>query len=251
MAWSSFTEQTKKTAIYSMSLFDCVLAFGDSHVVGMETIDDLICLPGSTNHDIKHSDELTKDLAFPNLVATHFGVPCYNYAMSGGSNARSLRLLTQVIHQHANCLVLFGYTSAGRTEFYMPEREEFLFRDEDFVQFIPGVLGPEWDSQQELYKMYFKYLYHPRNTLPEYIFCVDSICQTHATAYLHIPLFPEIDTACVSPVIKNMLNFENTNNYLDWCAKKNFVPRLYQHYGAEAHQALAQLIIQQLAPIPA
>jgi hypothetical protein len=229
--------------------FDTVLAFGDSHVAGMETIDGLVHLPGSSCSGITESDHRTKEFSFPNLVAKYYNIPCYNYSMSGGSNARSLRVLTSVIQQHPNSLVLFGYTSAGRTEFYIPGKDKFLFRDGDFVQFAPGLLGTEWDEQQALYQTYFKQLYHPRNTLAEYMFCVDAICQAHAATYLHIPLFPEFATADVSPLIKNILTFETTSNYLDWCIEKKFALKKYGHYGKDAHVATSELIIQSLTDI--
>jgi len=119
--------------------FNTVLAFGDSHVAGCEIIDDLITLPGSDWQDFQKSDQLTKPFAFPNLVAKYYDIPCYNYSMSGGSNARSLRVLSSVIQQHPNSLVLFGYTSAGRTEFYIPGKDSYtVWYDTDINYDLPA-----------------------------------------------------------------------------------------------------------------
>ena len=73
---------------------------------------------------------------------------------------------------------------------------------------------------------------------------MDSICRTHAADYIHIPLYPEVKDAELSPLIKNILEFDQNDNYLDWCAAKKFTIKPYSHYGQEAHTALAELIIQ-------
>ena len=231
--------------------FDSVVAFGDSHVAGCEIIDGLITQPSANwrenRKDFAHSDQLTKPLAFPNLVAQRLNIPCHNYAMSGASNQRNLRILTSVIEQHPNSLVLYGYTSSVRTEFYMPNNDKFLMQDGDFAQFMPQLLSTYYDEQDNLYQMFYMHFYHYRNTLAEYMFCVDSICQTHAAAYVHIPLFPEVSTAAISTSIKHILQYENADNYLDWCKAKKFTPKLFLHYGQEAHDAMAKLILQQIS----
>ena len=103
-----------------MKHFESVLAFGDSHVAGCElankySLEDY--LSGSIT--IEQADASGKELAFPKLVAEHLNVPCYNYAMSGGSNPRSLRLLIQAVQTHPHSLVLFSYTSTDRSEMYL------------------------------------------------------------------------------------------------------------------------------------
>ena len=223
--------------------FDSIVAFGDSHVAGAEIIDGIWNNLGLHRRMIQ-SDELTKPLAFPALVAQHFNVPWYNYAMSGVSNQRNLRKLTSVIHQHPNSLILYGYTSSTRQEFYMPNGEKFLVRDGDFVQFLPNMLGTTVDRQQDMYSLYYTKFYNYRSHLAEFMLCVDSICQTHAAGHVHIPMYPEVKDAELSPLIKNVLEFDQNDNYLDWCTAKKFTMKPYTHYGHEAHQALAELITQ-------
>ena len=222
--------------------FDSIVAFGDSHVAGAEIIDGIWNDFGLHGRMIR-SDELTKPLAFPAIVAQHFDVPWYNYAMSGASNQRNLRKLTSVIHQHPNSLVLYGYTSSTRQEFYMPNDEKFLVRDGDFVQFQPALVDARFDRQNDMYSLYYTKFYNYRSHLGEIMFCVDSICQTHAADYIHIPIYSEVKDAELSPLIKNILQFDQDDNYLDWGASKEFTMKPYTHYGQEAHDALAELII--------
>lgn len=220
-----------------MKHFKSVLAFGDSHVAGCEldnkySLDDYL----SGRITIEQADSSGKELAFPKIVADKLNVPCYNYAMSGGSNPRSLRLLIQAVQEHPNSLVLFGYTSTDRSEFYYPEKS--LGKDADnFLQ-----VGMQWEGvfNSPINDFYIKHL-HPYNNLSELMFCVDNICTGWATDFLHLPLFPE-----EIPAVDNLLNFEGSNNYLDWCKNKGFKKLQYFHYNQDAHNALAELILKEI-----
>lgn len=220
-----------------MKHFESVLAFGDSHVAGCEldntySLDDY--LSGSIT--IEQADESGKQLAFPKIVADRLNVPCYNYAMSGGSNPRSLRLLIQAIQTHPNSLVLFGYTSTDRSEVYYPPGGLGCDND-NFLQ-----LGVQWDGvfTNAVNDTYIKNL-HPRNNLEELMFCVDNICTGYATDYIHLPLFDE-----QIPNVDNVFTFEGYTNYLNWCKEKGFKQLPHYHYAEDAHRALAELIIKEI-----
>lgn len=229
-----------------MKYFQSVLAFGDSHVAGCElsnqySLDDYL----SGKIDIEEADRPGKELSFPKIVADQLKIPCYNYAMTGGSNSRSIRLLTQAVQEHPNSLVLFGYTCTDRTEFYYPDKGKFLGRDKDnFIQ-----VGMQWRGKIENQKLknpindlYVDEVLRPYNNLKELMFIVDSVCTGWATDFRHLPLFPES-----APDVDNLFDFENCGNYLDWCAFKGFKQLPYFHYGQEAHQQLAELILKDLA----
>jgi hypothetical protein len=220
-----------------MKYFESVLAFGDSHVAGCEldnkyNLDDYL----TGRITIEQADFSGKELSFPKIIADELGVPCYNYAMSGGSNSRSLRLLIQAVQQYPNSLVLFGYTSTDRAECYYPE--ESLGKDADnFLQ-----LGMQWEGifKNPINDSYIKHL-HPYNNLKELMFCVDSICAGYAKDYLHLPLFPE-----QVPNVDNLFTFEGHNNYLSWCESNNFKQLPHFHYGQDAHHRLANLILKEI-----
>lgn len=223
-----------------MKNFRAVLAFGDSHVAGCElsntySLDDYT----SGKITIEQADSAGKELAFPQIVANELKVPCYNYAMSGGSNARSLRLLTKAVQDYPNSLVLFGYTSTDRSEFYYPDEGNFVGRDKDnFIQ-----VGAQWDGikmKHPINKEYLK-IARPYNDLNELMFIVDSICTGWATDYIHLPLFPE-----QVPNVENLFEFEGQGNYLDWCKYKGYKQLAYYHYGQDAHNELAKLILKEL-----
>jgi hypothetical protein len=226
--------------------YDAVLAFGDSHVAGCELGDlsDLVkYLKGTIS--LEDVDAQSKLLAFPQRVADHLKIPCYNYSMSGGSNSRSLRLLVKAIQEHPNSLILFGYTSTDRTEFYYPEPGLFLGRDNDnFIQ-----VGMNWygrinrlikntKMRHPVNDIFVENLLYPRNNLNEIMFIVNAICNSKV---IHLPLFPE-----QIPTIDNVFDFEGHTNYTDWCKANGFKQLPMLHYGLEAHTGLAELIIKDL-----
>jgi hypothetical protein len=228
-----------------MKYFQSVLAFGDSHVAGCELagqdgLDEYVC--GKLT--IEELDAAGKQLAFPQLVANALNVPCYNYAMSGGSNTRSLRLLIQAVQEHPNSLVLFGYTCTDRTEFYYPDIGNFLGRDKDnFIQ-----VGLQWEGpikskgmEHPINDLFIKDMLRPHNNLKELMFVVDSICTMWASDFLHLPLFPE-----ELPVTDKLFTFDGNYNYLDWCTAMEFKALQYYHYDQQAHNELAKLILRSM-----
>jgi hypothetical protein len=161
--------------------------------------------------------------------------------MSGGSNARSLRLLIKAVQEHPNSLVLFGYTHTDRSEIYYPPGG-IACDSSNFLQ-----LGMQWGSWGEgkcggmtINNFYIKNLYQ-YNNLKDLMFCVDSICSKHAVHFIHIPLTSE-----EIPEVDNVFTFENHKNYLDWCQARGFKKLRNGHYGQEVHNALAELIVRDL-----
>jgi hypothetical protein len=73
------------------------------------------------------------------------------------------------------------------------------------------------------------------------MFCVDSICSGYAKDYLHLPLFPE-----QVPNVDNLFTFEGHSNYLSWCESNSFKQLPHFHYGQDAHDRLANLILQEI-----
>lgn len=228
-----------------MKKFQSVIAFGDSHVAGCELTDD-VSLEDYTSgkFTLEQADSFGKPFAFPQLVADQLKIPCYNYAMTGGSNARSLRLLVKAIQDHPNSLVLFGYTCTDRTEFYYPDDGNFIGRDKDnFIQ-----VGMQWEGAikgagmlHPFNEFYVKNILREHNNLNELIFIVDNLCLLNAIEVLHLPLFPETISADV-----DLFDFEGCSNYLDWCAKRGFRQLPYLHYDKIAHEQLAKLIYESL-----
>jgi hypothetical protein len=44
----------------------------------------------------------------------------------------------------------------------------------------------------------------------------------------------------------NWFDFEGHTNYKDWAEENNFTKMPYLHYGQDAHEALAQLILKDI-----
>ena len=233
-----------------MKKFNSVLAFGDSHVAGCE-LSDISGLVKYLKGDVtlEEADAPGKKLAFPQIVADRLDVPCYNYSISGGSNTRSIRLLVKAIQEHPNSLVLFGYTSTDRTEFYYPKDGLYLGRDNDnFIQ-----VGMQWYGEiAKLIKstkmkhpvndLFVNNLLYPYNNINELMFIVDNLCTLNANKVFHLPLFPE--EIKVDDV--DLFSFEGYTNYVEWCENKKFKQLLMLHYSQDAHKALAELIIKDL-----
>lgn len=231
-----------------MRKFESVLAFGDSHVAGCELSDYSLLEDYLTGKiTIEEADAVGKTKAFPQIVADHFNVPCYNFAMTGGSNERSLRKLIDAVQQYPNSLVLFGYTCSDRKEFYYPDYGKFLGQDEDkFIQ-----VGLQWEGRittlpktidNPINKIFIDHISRPHNNFNELSFIVDAICTLWSKDFLHLPLFPEH-----TKQIDNMFNFEGYGNYLNWCDKNKFSRGPFLHYGEDAHKKLAELIIKEIA----
>jgi hypothetical protein len=226
-----------------MTVYQSVLAFGDSHVAGCElSADTYLYLTG--NVTLEHADAAGKLLAFPQIVADKLNVPCYNYALSGGSNDRSMRLLVQAVQEHPDSLVLFGYTCTDRTEFYYPDKGNFLGRDKDnFVQ-----VGLPWKDftkdvplEHHINDIYIEKILRPYNNLDQTIFLVDAVCSLHAKKVVHLPLTSEKITRT-----DKMFDFEKCNSYVEWCTQKKFKQLPYLHYDQDAHKELAKLILEKL-----
>jgi hypothetical protein len=220
--------------------FESVLAFGDSNVAGCELAGGLEKFRTRAYKTgkvlIEEVDAPGKLFAFPQMVADHFNIPCYNYAMTGSSNDRNLRLLSQAVQEHPNSLVLFGYTWTDRTEFYYPEGGIGCDRDNFFQA------GPD-NFDTHMNRKYLEIL-HPYDNLKTIMFLVDSVCRIHAKYFLHLPLLNHKNLDII-PDVTNLIDFGTSNNYENWAIENNF-SRYEIHFGVDAHRAISEKIIQKI-----
>lgn len=222
-----------------MITFKKVIAFGDSHVAGCElssqySLNDYL----QGNISLEQADEPGKQLAFPRKLAKLLNLSCENYALTGGSNDRSLRKLIEVIEE--DCLVLFGYTSPDRKEFYYPDDGLFLGRDRDnFIQ-----TGVQWEGtiasatknspmNHPINENYLKIL-RQYNNIPNIYKTVDSICKAYNSKVIHI---------AVADIDYDMLNF------LDWAKTNQYKQLPYLHYEEKAHTDFAELLWKHIGDI--
>lgn len=227
-----------------MKNYESILAFGDSHVAGCELLTNNSTYDMYLRGDIslEAADVPGKMLAFPAIVAKALGIPFYNYAMTGGSNQRSMRILGQALRNHPNSLVLFGYTSPDRNEFYYPGKN-LLGHDED--QYLQ--VGMQWYGPIEkdikgtklhnpINDTYVKQFLHPHNNIDSMAWLVDIACKD----VCHLMLNHTTSS------FDNWFDFEGHTNYKDWAEERNFTKMPYLHYGRDAHEALAQLILKDI-----
>jgi len=224
-----------------MSTIKSVLAFGDSTPAGCELAGPLeqfrtrAYLTGKKT--IEELDAPGKLLTFPQKVADYLNVPCYNYAMSGGSNDRSLRLLVEAVQEHPDSLVLFSWGRYDLTELYCPDGGIGCDKDKYFQA---GTNNFESEVNRT-----FVEIYQPRNNLKQLMFCVDAICQLHAADFLQIPLYLKSTEPSFVPTGDSVLTFGNYKNAEEWAIEKKCT-KLEIHYGEDFHVELANLIIQKL-----
>jgi hypothetical protein len=230
--------------------YDCVLAFGDSHVAGCELIDYSKFMYRS----LIQADAYTKPLAFPALLAKKLNIPCWNFAMSAGSNARSLRKLYSQGSRYDNALVLFGYTTVDRMEFHEPRFNSHWYasfnQDEDgwiqtghhFVATnILHVFFTLFNQNLNLHPLTRDYHKHSTPVdVNQQIFYVEAACLMQSFTCIHLPLFPE--EISIRP--RHLFDFEHRHTYVDWCESRGFVKLPGYHYGHEAHRSLASLLYE-------
>jgi hypothetical protein len=149
-------------------------------------------------------------------------------------------------HVESECLIIFGYTSPDRREFYYPDNGLYLGRDQDnFIQ-----AGIQWTGSIQQHTAQTRML-HPFNdyfvkdilrsydntkTVFKY---VDSLCSVNRCHVIHLQMWnTEFD--------KKMFDFEGERNYISWCNAKGFKQLPFLHYGHDAHKALAHLIEEKI-----
>jgi len=232
--------------------FKSILAFGDSVVAGFESWpenEEHFLLYKNGKITLEELDDYGKPNSFPNILARKLNIPCYNFALTGGSNDRSLRLLTKQASKYDDCLILFGYTGTARKEFYYPDNGKYLARDNDsFIQ-----VGPQWaEHSHEFDKVihpindvYLREICRPYNNLYETMICVEAISKLYKHHVIHIPIFPEV----VPDIVDNIIYFEGKGNYFDWCKHKGFIYTKREHYDYKSHIAVSDLINTHLQSI--
>ena len=106
-----------------------VVGFGDSWVWGDELLD-----PELVNHPHAHpvlveNTAYREQHCFVGRVAQHYGVPCENFGIPGGSLQSTIwNYLWWIEHETVpldQCLVLVGLTDGGRTSFYNPNHVSY------------------------------------------------------------------------------------------------------------------------------
>lgn len=238
--------------------FDSIIAFGDSNVAGAE-------LDGPTSTAVH-------DQAFPAILGKKWNIPVYNYAWSGGSNNRSLRLFPEKLLQHSNSLVLFFYTDFSRNEYFRPDLDDTLPTDD--TGYSPIGIGWHHDSiaseTRDLSTLYYRHFYHDTsqyNNYREYnaIMTVQLFCEKYARDYVQIFGFP----GCINnktdnqSILLERINFDKIlkfpgqtwtedgwnmghGNLIEW-VEKNHIPQGLCHMLHQGHEMLAKLIENHLS----
>lgn len=226
-------------------MIECILAFGDSNVVGDELGDrdffsEWLSLPDKDRSQgrgyrlRKYKDSVTKQYAFPATLGKLLGVPSYNFAMSGGSNPRSIRKLLEQVDRYKNALIIFGYSHYSRTEFYFPHYESMLKDDDHFLQ----VNAHNPDTKIE--KFYLKEYYYPYNNNRQTAMTAQAVADAFGHKIVHINFFDQE----LNYKLDTLYDFEGQHNFDKWIDFNNFIRLPHGHVEQKGHDALAHSIFK-------
>jgi hypothetical protein len=215
-------------------MYDSILVFGDSHLDGLE---------------LDVSPVARKEKTWPAIVGKRLGIAVHNFALRGGSNDRSLRMLPSKLLQFRNSLVIYGITHFNRQEIFQKGKG-----------YVP--VGVCW-TQNDLYEHrdvndHFMSYMLP-NTLDEmednnlrvlnHLLQVQALCKCYAADHMLMPLFNleliEGKQQQLLVAIENLYQFPNSTSWMNWCNRNDF-PRGSMHYLQPAHDAFAEIIYEEI-----
>lgn len=249
--------------------FKSILVFGDSHFAGCELTPEEQLFEDYVmgKITIEEAEHRSKQLAFPAIVGQALDIPVYNFAMSGGSNDRGLRLLPEKLLEYPDSLVLFGWTTPDRTEFYYPEHDVVLGRDKDLFAQV-GMQWYDWPLNETTAKykitspinnLYVdKFLFASDNDIKitNQMFYVEMACKQLCSDYRHIFIFPDLITGKNLDVFgqidkSKILNCgQNTNLgfgcYINHCENLGHAKLELGHFDRKAHEDFADLVLKDL-----
>lgn len=212
-----------------------VLAFGCSHVAGCE-------LAAYRRQSWPDYDSECKPQSFSNLLADRMGLPCHNWAMSGGSNDRSLRILCRELALNPKpSLIVFGYTYTDRRECWWPDPGTWPARDSDlFLQ-----LGSQWldmpEANSEANRAYIQHIWRPRPCLDQLHQIVHGLAAQGGHTVIDLVCTDEPDLVCewAWPI-------QGHSNYLSWLEHGGYERGTWGHALHSAHQDLAEILWQSI-----
>jgi hypothetical protein len=232
-----------------MKKYKSIIAFGDSFVAGFG-LDEDVKKNFRQFTSILEMDQHTMQYAFPHRLAAHLDIPCYNYAMSAASNLRSLRKLYDILSSCdvQNSLILFGYTSTDRHEFYDHNLVPGVFKyfNQDESNFL--LVQTDLINNKEGFKLHPESELHARclgsdyQSVGQIMFYVDAACYRYSVDCVHIPCLPFKKEF----VPKNLFSFDGHDNFVNWCKHNNYRQLSCKHFERAAHEKFATLLIDYL-----
>lgn len=257
-----------------MKKFQQVLAFGGSHTAGFKLFSHNWTDVNNGVVSLTEVDHEGKRLAYPQHLADKLGIPCINYAMTGGSNDRFFRQLPEALIDHPNSLVLVGWTGVDRSEFFYPDTGKYISRDSDNYLQV-GIAWLEETSWWVRLGQWMDKTYHPLNNIfikkffrsaekfNNYkifnsMLYVDLLCKKYSSDYRHI--FHMDDIISDNPFQEKIWQEIDKDKILKFPGSENRSFGSYNtfhrqqksrvvdqgHYDLEAHKKLAEYIYNDL-----
>lgn len=227
----------EKQSVTESGRYHRVVAFGCSHVVGCE-------IQPYLGGQIWDYDQHCKPWAFPQELAQKLQMPCSNWAMSGGSNDRSLRIFSREAARMPASIVIFGWTWTDRREFWWPDQGTWPTRDPDgYLQ-----VGSQWADielgQNQANRAYIRDIWRPCSDLTWQHHCVRALAQAHGHLLIELAFTNEPDLVCpgAEPI-------EGHSNWISWIEARGFARGPRGHALALAHQEMAEILHQRILAV--
>ena len=137
--------------------FRKIVGFGDSWMWGDELLDSDLLNEHSDAHPCWVQNTAYRERhCFLGLLAQHYGVPCENFGIPGGSLQSEIWTLLWWLEHEPNpgeCLVLVGHTDADRMSWYNHDHVSYS-NDPPWNKFVhtawteatDDVVSPEWKA---------------------------------------------------------------------------------------------------------
>ena len=235
----------------NMKTYKSILAFGESHIAGCELgghklLEDFM----SGKISLEDMDSKTRDLSFPSILAKKLNIPCFNFALSGGSNERTLRLLPTALTNHPDSLVIVGYSERFRKELYFPDKGNFSVRDtNDYVQL--GMHLYKGKLANPINKLFVEELLRYDKTdyteITNAMFYIDQSCNDVLHVFINGDVYKRTDIVNSNNILDCQTDGnDGYGNFDNWCKLKGYKQTAMNHYPIEAHSEFADFILLKL-----
>jgi hypothetical protein len=224
--------------------------FGCSHAAGSEMFDN------DLDREYTHS--------YPALIAQDLGYEIHNHAIPGGSNDAIFRILID-IHQSITDqdMIIFCWIGAGRVEIYSDD-------DDQWLQFSVGrqtfnVIEPHdvarqgqatgalvrdhdgWSDYKQQWQKRWLGIADRNEKAQEYrnMLAAHYLASTRTQRIINIRSFAGYD----HPYCDTARHFHwpiKHEEFWQWCHDRQFAHTDWGHFGAEAHRAFADYILDRL-----
>lgn len=200
---------------------------------------------------------------FARQLAEHFDLSCTNIAEPGGSNQRIIRTTIQALPDldPSDTFILIGWSSWERTEWYYNNHWHKICGDPGYA--VPDFIRQRWQENNEYFQRHFvdrtaeQEIWRCAKEQEHAIWCFHMLLQNLGYKFLFFlgceyPFFyqEQLDLGTHSrlPWLKNSWAHDpyQETGFSHYSLQKGFQRDRLWHFGQDAHDAWAQVLIPQV-----